>query len=193
MGERFHHVLRQIAERAKALGRDPSAEEIDRILAEEFYLPFANQPTVERMSSAARRLVTDYLTRYREDLERVWATERPFEWRLEDGSLAGRADVILTAGGGDDGSLAIVDYKTATDARREEHYRLQLAVCAAAGRAEGLPVDAAYLHDLKDSSRKPVDVSPAATAEAVARVAASVKGIRAGAFEAKPEPEKCCR
>jgi len=80
------------------------------------------------MSGAARRLVTDYLTRYREELERVWATERPFEWRLEAGSLAGRADVILTAKEGDDGPLAIVDYRTATDACREEHYRLQLAV-----------------------------------------------------------------
>jgi len=37
---------------------------------------------------------------------------------------------------------------------------LQLAIYADAGLREGLPIEAAYVHDLKAADRQPVDVSP---------------------------------
>ena len=74
--------------------------------------------------------------------------------------IAGRADVILDQEGGATGALAIVDYKAAQDAMRDDRYRQQLAVYAAAGRGEGLEVAAAYLHELGDSSvRHQVDIA----------------------------------
>jgi len=190
-GKAIHHVLRQVAELARERGQEPSRAEIDEILEREFYLPFANQATVRRMSNAAQRLVMNYIDNYSDDLHRVWATERPFELHLPSGTLAGRADVILGDEGSDAPSLAIVDYKTATDPRREEYYRLQLAVYTAAGRGEGLDVTAAYLHNLNAGVRAPVDISQDETSAAVERVASATTGIRRGEYEAKPEPQRC--
>jgi DNA helicase-2/ATP-dependent DNA helicase PcrA len=192
-GKAIHHVLRLVAERARADGDIPGAETLERLLADEFYLPFADAPTFERMSASARRLVERYLSEWSEDLRRIWDTERPFELHLADGTLAGRADVILSGERGDALSLAIVDYKTSNDPRREEHYALQLAIYAAAGRAEGLKVDAAYLHELAEGQRRSVDVSVEATAQAVDRVGGLIRELRAGRYEPRPAPEKCAR
>lgn len=190
-GKAIHHVLRQLAERSRAEGKIPTAREALQLLEAEFYTPFANRPAFERMKAAAERLVRAYLARWKEDLGRVWATERPFELHLEGGVLSGRADVILTGDEGRPDSLAIVDYKSTTDPRREEHFALQLAVYTAAGRGEGLTVEAAYLHDLHSGDRRSVDVGDGVTNAAVAKVGTLAAGIRRGDFPAKPEGERC--
>ena len=43
-GKAIHHVLRQLAERARTEGRVPTAVEAREILEAEFYAPFANKP-----------------------------------------------------------------------------------------------------------------------------------------------------
>lgn len=143
------------------------------------------------MRASAARLIERYLADYREDLGRVWATERPFELHLEDGSVSGRADVILGSPNGGPDSLDVVDYKTTADTWRDAAYALQLAVYAAAARAEGLTVGGAHLHDLNAGERRPVDVSTPAVVEAVAQVAVNLQGMRQGAFGPKPEAGKC--
>jgi len=112
----------------------------------DFYLPFADAPAFDRMHQSATRLVRRYLHDYSDDLRWTWAVERPFELRLEGGVVTGRADLILGDGPAGKTGLSIVDYKLANDPVREEHYRLQLAIYAAAARGEGLTVDAAYRH-----------------------------------------------
>ena len=190
-GKALHHVLRQVAETSKSSERLPTDDEIAEIMAKEFYLPFADNPTFERMHRAAGLLIDSYVRDYSDDLLRVWETERPFEIHLTDGILAGRADIILDEEDGTVGRLAIVDYKSATDPLRDERYRLQLAVYAAAGRGEGLDVVAGYLHELKDGTRHDVDVGESVTTKAMASIEKSVKGIRAGVFNACPETNRC--
>jgi CRISPR/Cas system-associated exonuclease Cas4 (RecB family) len=85
----------------------------------------------------------------------------------------------------------VVDYKTTADTRRDAAYALQLAVYAAPGRAEGLTVGGAHLHDLNAGERRPVDVTAPAVVEAVAQIAVNLHGMRRGAFVPKPEPGKC--
>jgi DNA helicase-2/ATP-dependent DNA helicase PcrA len=190
-GKAIHHVLRQVAERARASGTIPTFAELGDLVDAEFYLPFANAPAFQRMHQAASRMVRTYVDRYASDLHRIWATERPFELHVPDGIVSGRADVILDEEVGRAGSLAIVDYKAANDPRREERYRLQLAVYAAAGRGEGLNVDAAYLHELRDGTRKPVEIQAERTAHAVAQVARLVGEIRQASYQPRPEVSKC--
>lgn len=190
-GKAIHHVLRQVAEDARATGSIPDAPTLAALVDAEFYLPFADAPAFQRMYQAASRLVNSYVSNWASDLRRVWATERPFELHLSDGTVKGRADIILDEEGGRPTSLAIVDYKVANDPVRDERYRLQLAVYATAGRGEGLRVDAAYLHELGDGSRHAVDISQEATRKAVEAVGESVKGIRHGVYPARPEESRC--
>jgi DNA helicase-2/ATP-dependent DNA helicase PcrA len=192
-GKALHHVLRQIAEKARIKSDMPDPDEISQIIAKEFYLPFADHPTFDRMSQTATRLVNQYIRNYSEDLRRIWATERPFEVRIEGGVLAGRADVILDAEDGRIGRLAIVDYKTATDPLREERYELQISVYASAARGEGLEVAAGYLHELKNGTRSAVDISEPKSQESLAAVASSIRGIKKGMFIPNPAAERCAK
>jgi DNA helicase-2/ATP-dependent DNA helicase PcrA len=190
-GKAIHHVLRHVAEVSKDKGKIPNAHELERLIDDEFYLPFANHAGFVRMHSAAGTLVRRYVTDYKDDLERVWAIERPFELHLEHGILAGRADIILDEEDGKIGSLAIVDYKVAKSEDRDARYAQQLAVYTTAGRGEGLQVDAAYLHELNDGERHSVNISEQATAEATTRVSNAMQRIREGHFPASPDDKKC--
>jgi DNA helicase-2/ATP-dependent DNA helicase PcrA len=190
-GRAIHHVLRHIAEAARATGKVPSALDIECLLDAEFYLPFANAAGFPQMRKMASRLVQKYVTAWREDLSRIWATERPFELHLADGTLTGRADVILDRHDGQPDALALVDYKTVKGNDLDAAFGFQLAVYAAAGRAEGLDVQAAYLHHLEEGARSPVDIGSAAVQGAVQKVHGLVRQLRARTFVPKPDAKKC--
>jgi DNA helicase-2/ATP-dependent DNA helicase PcrA len=70
-------------------------------------------------------------------------------------------------------------------------YAFQLQVYADAGRREGLDVRAAYVHDLKASSRDPVAVDPATINRAESTVAEAAERIRARDY--RPNPGARCR
>jgi RecB family exonuclease len=135
---------------------------------------------------AARQLVHSYVREYEDDLRRVWETERPFELHLPTAIISGRADVILDVQDGEVRSLAIVDYKTSADPAAGEDYALQLAIYADAGRREGLPIEAAYIHDLKAADRQPVDISTIAIAASEQTVEDSAAALRQRIFHASP-------
>jgi DNA helicase-2/ATP-dependent DNA helicase PcrA len=192
-GRAIHHVLRHIAELARELGRVPTRDEVRGILDNAFYLPFANRPAYAQLYAAAERLIDRYLTDYSHDLLRVWATERPFELHLEGGTLSGRADLILDEEGGKIDSLAIVDYKTATDERGDDFFAFQLAIYSSAARGEGLTVEAAYLHQLKEGTRQSVGIDDAVTAQARSRATDLVAGVRSASYPHRPDRAKCRR
>jgi len=190
-GRAIHHVLRQVAERVRTSGRVPSQAELARLIGEEFYVPFASPQAWEAMRKAAKRLVTTYVESYAADLHRVWAVERPFALHLDAAVVSGRADVILDEEGGRRGTLAIVDYKVATDEARDERYREQLRIYSLAGRGEGLNVEAAYLHELKDGTRTAVDITDDAARRTWVKVNERIGTLRRVEFVAKPTSERC--
>ncbi len=190
-GNAVHHVLRQLAEESRETDKIPDAAEIDEIIHRELYVPFANESTFANMTRSVTRLVKNYVTDWQSDLNRIWATERPFEIHFDGGILSGRADVILDKEEGQPEHLAIVDYKTSTDEHRDERYAKQLTVYAAAGRQEGLEVDACYLHELKSSGRKPVEVDEADTAAAVEWAATRFGEIASGVYPARAKQNNC--
>jgi DNA helicase-2/ATP-dependent DNA helicase PcrA len=190
-GRAVHHILRHLAELTRAKRQLPTGPEVQRLFAEEFYLPFANQSAFHNLLARAQEMVGKYLSEYQRELLRVWETERPFELHLDNGTVKGQADVILDREGGVVGNLGIVDYKTANDPKSDDVFALQLAIYAAAGRGEGLDVTAAYLHGLKDSTRKNVPVDAGAIEGARQRADALIGGIAARRFPARPERAKC--
>ena len=191
-GNAVHHIMRQIAEQAKVAGKIPTDKQILSILNKSFYLPFSNASAIERLRKAAKSLVDDYIENHSDDLHRVWATERTFELQIDGGLLHGRADVILDGEGSSD-ALAIVDYKTPSLDYKDDIFKFQLAVYAAAARGEGLIVNVAYLHSLKDSNRDEVDVSSESVELAVEKIGTLVHGIKNGEFTPNPLPDRCKR
>ncbi len=189
-GKAVHHVLREVAEHVRRYGRTPTSEQLDRLFDDGFYLPAANKPGHRQMKESARKLVDRYVDEYREDLERVWAVEQPFELHLVGATVIGRADVIIDESNGHE-RLTIVDYKTAADAHEQHGFQLQ--VYTDAGRREGLTVDRALVHDLRSAERHEVPVSSQDIAGAETLVRDLVTRIKARSFLPAPESSKCGR
>jgi len=189
-GKAVHHLLRAIAEETQRKNRQLSPIDVDRILATDFFLPFAGKAVAARFKESARDLVFKYMNQYGEDMQRIWETERPFELALDGVVVSGRADVILDKHDGSPDSLAIVDYKTAIDDRE---LGLQLQVYAAAGLREGLDVQGAFLHDLDKEERITVDITESSIDAALKVVVDAATGIKNREFDAKPETSKCSR
>ncbi len=188
-GKAVHHLLRRVAEHTQATDDVPTSSELDQMLDDHFFLPTANKVGHRKMKDAARRLIGNYVTNHEADLRRVWETERPFELHLDGVTVSGRADVILDMEDGTPTGLAIVDYKTSTDADTTP-YELQLQVYADAGRREGLDVRAAYVHDL-GGIRNGVAVDPDSLASAEQAVQHAAVRIRKREFD--PSPGIRCR
>jgi DNA helicase-2/ATP-dependent DNA helicase PcrA len=187
-GNAVHHVMRVIAEHARATGELPRPKAINDLLTSDFFLPFANKAAHKEMREKARLLIFKYVNEHKDDLKRTWATERPFELYLDGVVVSGRADVIYDEHDGIVDNLAIVDYKTATGG---EIHPLQLQVYADAGRREGLTVGAAFIHDMGDTVRHPVDVSHDAVAKAEHIVIAAAELLKKRDFTPSPEAKKC--
>jgi DNA helicase-2/ATP-dependent DNA helicase PcrA len=190
-GKGVHHVMRTLAERRRVTGKTPSPAEIDTMVETELFVPFANRASYQQMEKRIKGLVAMYVRNYPTDLERIWATERPFEMRFEKGILAGRADVILDHEDGRPDALAIVDYKVNSDVERDERYARQLQVYAAAARGEQLNVEALYLHALRGDRRDAVVHTTTATDAAVNWANKVVTAIAEARFPAQEEPKKC--
>ncbi len=187
-GRAVHHLLRRLVELVRASGADPVPEAVDALLAEEFYLPHADQAAYDALERRARRVVKTCFTDWRDDLARHWAVERPLALHLESADVEGRADVILDREGGVVGQLAILDYKT-RPVQADDEAAAQLQVYAAAARREGLTVRAAYLHDLtaaKGTARHPVDLGDAAVAGSLQALNSAASDLRDGRFDATP-------
>lgn len=189
-GKAIHHLMRAIAEQTVAKGRPLKPIDIDRIIATDFFLPYANNSIARRFRESAKALVRKYMKDHSDDMNRIWEVERPFELALPGVVVFGRADVILDRHEGKAESLAIVDYKTSTEGRELD---LQLQIYTVAGKREGLDVRGAFIHDLSNYKRESVDTSESALEEAIETVTTAAKGIKNRVFEAKPTAPKCSR
>lgn len=189
-GKAVHHLMRAIAEETSAKGRALGPMDVDRLIATEFFLPFANSAIAKGYKESARKLAFTYLKDYAEEMNRVWETERPFELAIPGALISGRADVILDLHEGKPDNLAIVDYKTGTEG---QEFDLQLQIYSEAGKREGLEVRGAFVHDLKENKRIEIDTSDSARAKAIEKITDAVVLIKNREFEAKPEVSKCGR
>ncbi len=84
-----------------------------------------------------------------------------------------------------------MDYKTATDPKSDDVFAFQLAIYAAAGRGEGINVEAAYLHDLAQSKRNGMTIDDAATQVARTRASKLFQAITLAQFPPNPEKKRC--
>jgi len=190
-GKAIHHVMRVVANYTQANGEIPDELFLNEILDREFYLPNADKVIHRDLKNSARKLVAKYLSEYGDDLHRVWKTEYPFELNLSGVSIKGRADVIIDNGNEKEAALTLIDYKTRSS--EDSEYDIQLQVYANAGRREGLEVRDAFVHNMVESDRKPVDVSSAAVAKSEVIVTEAAHKIKNREFLPAPEKAKCSR
>lgn len=187
-GNAVHHLMRAVSEESTRKGAVLSMADVDRIMATDFFLPYANKAAAGQMAERAKNIVKTYIEKYPDELTRLWEAERPFELALDGAILVGRADVVLDRHEGITDSLALVDYKTSVG---DQDFDLQLQVYAEAGIREGLNVRGAFVHDLKGDNRTDVNISEKAREAAVVTVQTAIAGIKDRDFTAQPSESKC--
>jgi DNA helicase-2/ATP-dependent DNA helicase PcrA len=124
-GKLLHHVVAELARKA-AVGEQLSEGDVDRIVEDSFYLPFASAVPAANLRESIRRRVGSYFRKHAEELPRAIQPEARFEVPLEGARVRGRIDLLLRANGGN--QVELVDFKTSATGRRRRSIRTS-SVC----------------------------------------------------------------
>ena len=190
-GKAVHHVLRQVAEHVRRHGAKPTPKQLERLFDDGFYLPAANKAGhAEMKRGRARSSLQRYLDDWGDDL-------------LGSGRSSGRSNSTSTARpwpvGPTSSSTSQVgrsgsqSWTTRLQRNEGEQHEFQLQVYTDAGRREGLTVERAFVHDLRNAKRIAVAVDETEVEEAEGLVLDLVGRLKARSFEPRPEVERCGR
>lgn len=192
-GKLLHHVVAELARRG-AMGVRPGEHDVDAILEESFYLPFAGPVPAMKLREAARRRVKAYVRDFGHELLRTSRSEGMFEVPVRSARLRGRVDLLLRADGEPQKEVELVDFKTSVNRPPSELHINQLRLYATAAERLGLQPVRLVIHDLDADAGGRIEVlNDAREREAFEQqLEAWVEGIREGAF--KPiDSRKVCR
>ncbi|MGH9106767.1 MAG: RecB family exonuclease [Acidimicrobiales bacterium] len=148
-GKVLHHMVAELARTAMD-GGCPEAGDVERILDDSFYLPFAGPVPAAKLRRAAQERSLNYLHRYGAELSRVVEPEARFEVPLANARVRGRIDLVLRTGDGGGRQVELVDFKTSSNRPPAEVHQNQMRLYAAAAERLGLEPVALWIHDLDD-------------------------------------------
>ena len=186
-GKSLHYCLRCASESIKQ-GVDPE-KAVRELVREKFHLPYAGGEPLENMRQAAEKILTRFVRRHKEDMERIQEVEARLEFPLEKATIAGKVDVIIR-GADKKPSMEVRDYKTSDVVTTFAESSLQLQLYTMGLKKLQRPVtdaSVAYLdpkHTGNDIERVPIEQTELKSAQTTARNC--IKGIGQGLFKAKP-------
>jgi DNA helicase-2/ATP-dependent DNA helicase PcrA len=191
-GKALHHVVAELA-RESAGSKAPTLEDVDRILAESFYLPFAGPIAFEQLHSAARRRLSRYVESYGEELIFTRHPEHRIEVPMETARIRGRIDLVLQAKEGHPEDVVLIDFKTSANRPPSMHHQNQIRMYAEAVKALGMNPVKLAIHDLDDENGERIDID--ASEEIVeafrADLAQILQNITKGKFSRKKSKTGC--
>jgi DNA helicase-2/ATP-dependent DNA helicase PcrA len=183
-GKLLHHLIAELARRA-ADGSPPSEGDVDQVLEDAFYLPFASTIPRMKLREAARRRAKAYVRNYGEELIRAVQPEGRFEVPLANARVRGRIDLMLRAASGEANQVELIDFKTSENRPPSELHQNQLRLYAAAAEKLGLEPVRLAIHDLDadEGGRFDVPDDEAEREEFQEKLERWVAGIRESRFD----------
>lgn len=124
-GEALHSCLQRIG----VLVRDGDIELIEateRAFREKFYLPFASPEFAEKQGKSFQESLIRFVKENSKDISNIEEVETRIEFPVENVTISGRADVIMSDGD----ALEVRDYKTSDKVMTIEDSRLQVQLYA---------------------------------------------------------------
>ena len=190
-GEAVHAVLTALHSQWLD-GKPVPDEELERLTKEQFFLPFANDESTERLRKAAFEQIRDYRDKKEAASSNVRATEKQFEYTHAGAVIAGKIDLLedLTR----PGQVKVVDFKTAhTDTITPEH-RVQLGVYTDATKQSLAltPVEAA-IYSLPEKKELVAKADGNLIRTARRAIAKATQEMRTREFTYQPNPTMCPR
>jgi len=191
-GKVLHHVVAELARRSRGM-RTPTSADVDEILSQAFYLPFASPIAHEQLYKAARRRLVNYVRNHGHELVRTIEPERRFEVPMGLARVRGRIDLILQAEGSGSPGIELVDFKTAANRPPSRQHQNQLRMYAEAVRALGMNPIRLAIHDLDadNGGRILVEESESEVAMFRAELRQWLEEIHAGRFPSKRSGLTC--
>jgi len=185
-GKSLHYCLRCASERIKD-GED-AEEAVRDLVRKKFHLPYASGKPLENMKLGAEKILTRFVRRHKQDMQRIQEVEARLEFPLEKATIAGRVDVIIR-GTDKKPSIEVRDYKTSEVVTTFPESSLQLQLYTLGLKKLQRPVtdaSVAYLEPKRtgnDIESVPIGQSDLKSAEAIAKKC--IMGIGQGSFRAK--------
>ena len=162
-GNALHHCLRMAGELVKNQGYSPRSA-IGTAINSGFHMHFVGGVVFERYKESAARVLSDFVSKYANDLTRIEEVEYRLEYPLQKedthATIMGKVDVILR----DADMLEVRDYKSRkheddpSDIRTREEAETQVRLYSLGLISMGRNVTAGSIAYLSDSKVEPVVV-----------------------------------
>ena len=190
-GEAVHAVLMALHSQWLE-GRQVPDEELERLTREQFFLPFANEESTERLRKSALEQVRDYRDKKEPTSSNVRATEKQFEYAHKGAVIAGKIDLLENLSR--PGEVKVVDFKTSrADTLTSEHL-VQLGIYSDATRRSLalIPVEAA-IYSLPEKRELVTEADRKLEQAARRTIAKAVKEIKTREFTHHPKRSICSK
>jgi len=111
-GKAMHEIVMNIHRRYLS-GEKLSAEEVEKIVNESFYLPYANPKLQDNMLEGAKQSIANYVAKNEDDFANITMAEADIELDMGDGiKVNGRIDLVKRREISGEEKTYIVDFKT---------------------------------------------------------------------------------
>jgi DNA helicase-2/ATP-dependent DNA helicase PcrA len=189
-GENLHYLLRRAGELVKLHGYEPKAAAA-KVVAEDFYVPFAGGGILDNLKGAAGRILDKYADEHGSDLRRTNEVEYRLEFPVHNATISGKVDVIM----GTSGEMEVREYKTSEEAKTIDETAVQVRLYVAGLKGLGKPVTAGsvtYLNNTKSKiiETKSINVSEPVLSAAVTQAESVVGSIANSSYA--PTPGRQC-
>lgn len=113
-GKAMHEIAMNIHRRVLS-GETLSSEDIEQIVNDSFYLPYANPKLQDNMLEGAKKSIAGYVTKNQDDFANITMAEADIELDMGDGiKVNGRIDLVKRREISGEEKTYIVDFKTAS-------------------------------------------------------------------------------
>ena len=129
-GNVLHEIVRNI-HTAVINGEELTKDDVQRMIDESFYLPYATPKLEENMYKSVVRAINNYVDHNQAEMKNIYMAETEIEIDMGDGiKVNGRIDLIKKVNNDGKEQIAIVDFKTANKRVLESINKEQLKIYA---------------------------------------------------------------
>ncbi len=188
-GKSLHDALAEV--HARAIHGDIADDtEVPRLVDTHLHTPYAYPALREKLETAAKRVLRDYLTDNAALFDKIEFSEKSIEINLGGGvSVVGRIDLVRRI---DNDEVTIVDLKSSDRAQAEEVTETQLHVYALGYQdLTGRSADYVEIYELDERKRKPRSVDDEFISEVQTKVRGAADALRTSNLPPAPVPRKC--
>ena len=191
-GKAMHEIVMNIHRRFLS-GETLSSEDIEQIVNDSFYLPYANPKLQDNMLEGAKKSIAGYVTKNQDDFANITMAEADIELDMGDGiKVNGRIDLVKRREISGEEKTYIVDFKTASREVTECINAEQLKIYALGyQKLTGETADYLEIYNLDNSESERQRVTEGLLENVSRDIRDAASNIRKNDLPRKCSKEKC--